>query len=140
MKKWTCCIISAVLILSVLFAQRGQPAVTLSHEASDTAVSENFSQKLVDGIMALFMGLSREEEVSREIVIDLSHGEISDEMLVEIQRIKEEVIQQENQTPPPQVTQAPEVKNRRCCCIIRIPTKRFGRAIRIMLKPVPAER
>ena len=110
MKKWTCCIISAVLILSVLFAQRGQPAVTLSHEASDTAVSENFSQKLVDGIMALFMGLSREEEVSREIVIDLSHGEISDEMLVEIQRIKEEVTQQENQTPPPQVTQAPEVK------------------------------
>ena len=76
MKKWTCCIISAVLILSVLFEQRGQPAVTLSHEASDTAVSENFSQKLVDGIMALFMGLSREEEVSREIVIDLSHGEI----------------------------------------------------------------
>lgn len=108
MRKWTCCILSAVLIVSVLLAQSGKPAATLSHDAASAAVNKNFSQKLVEGMMEWFMGLSHSTPDSREIVIDLSHGEMTEEMRVEIQRIREEVTKQENQTPPPE--KKPDIK------------------------------
>ena len=110
MRKWTCCIISAILIFSVIFVQKGNPAVTLSHDAADPAVNSNLADKLVDGVLEMFMGLSRDEPASKEILIDLSHGEISQEMQVEIERIKSEVIQESQQTPQPQASEPPAEK------------------------------
>lgn len=79
MKKWTCSILSAVLLTVSCFC-RAEPLI-----------SADGTKAFFSNIIGFFMGISGSAEASKQITIDLSENGLSEEMLIEIENINAEI-------------------------------------------------
>ncbi len=90
MKNWTCCILSAILI------------VTSSVFNINIETENNYFNMVINAFTRTFMGLDAKGAELTEIVINLEEMNISDEMQIEIEGIKAEIsveeAQKENQS------------------------------------------
>lgn len=83
MKKWTCCILSVIMLIA--FSYPNSKNVTLDADNTSVSVDENPIFTAIKGITEFFLGIRKSE--GKEIVVDLTSVP-SEEMLIEIEKIE----------------------------------------------------
>lgn len=91
MKKWTCCLLSAVLLICFSVYPQAGKTESLSSEPSDVSKGEGTSilEKALEKCIFFFMGIKSKENANTRIVIDLT--EENESFSVEVERIKAEI-------------------------------------------------
>ena len=109
MKKWTCCLLSAVLLICFSFYPQGGKTVTLSSSALDVSRNEStsFFEKALEKCIFFFMGIKNEEKDNTRVVIDLT-GE-TESFTVEVERIKAEISTEKSEAVPKSAKHASKV-------------------------------
>ncbi len=95
MKKWTCCILSLVLLAVSAFVPKNKESVVLAGEQYSLGKfnSESFSEEMLRKIVEYFTGIKNESKT--EISVDLTQ-EPNDEMKIEIEKINQEIVEENN--------------------------------------------
>lgn len=83
MKKWTCCILSVIMLIA--FSYPNSKDVTLDADNTSVSVGENPVFTAIKGITEFFLGIRKSE--GKEIIVDLTSVP-SEEMLIEIKKIE----------------------------------------------------
>ncbi|MBR2861317.1 MAG: stage II sporulation protein P [Clostridia bacterium] len=86
MQNWTCSILSMVLLCVSTFS-------SLAQKEDNSVINSIFSS-----FMGFFMGVQA-QEIDKEIIVDLSIEELTDEMKIEIEGIKAEILLEESKKP-----------------------------------------